>query len=581
MSPRYIAIVRRGHDQRAAFAVERAKALELTQVVAGRGLEVWANLKAQIISSPAGQAHVLGRLFTREDEPQRVTRLDCAADKHADLPGMLTARYWGQYLSFSQCGLGSVQVYRDPSGSIPCYVHEAPEHVLLFSDIDLAIEAGLIKPEIDWSMLATDLLYPALRRRETTLRGIYEIPQGWLLGIGGSSYCGQRQIWSPWDHVAPTELDDSQLPEAVRTRVSGTVRALASAFERVQLCLSGGLDSSIVAAALRGTDTVCLNLVSPGPEGDERRHARLVADHCGFDLYHREYRIDDVDIGSSSASHLPRPVGAAGRLAFDRINLRFATETSADALFTGNAGDNLFCLMPSATPIADRLRSPGERLSAWRTVLDICELTGCSVRTALSRAARKLPKRAAPYDWKPDPRFLDADAISQARLKAPLHNWLDAPEGVLPGRAAHIAAMMRPQNFSEGFDRTAPLEMVTPLMAQPVIELCLSIQSWRWVAGGRDRAVARRAFAGDLPPATSGRHSKGGPGGFYRQIVEQRRNAMMGHLLEGQLCSHGLLDRRAIEAFFARSIDEQGFDYIKMLTLTDVESWVRHRSGLT
>ncbi len=476
---------------------------------------------------------------------------------------------------------GSVQVYRDPSGAIPCYVNEAPGYVLLFSDVDLAIQAGLIEAEIDWGVLASDLLYPALRRRPTTLRDIYELQQGWLLGIGGSSYCGQRQIWSPWDHVTSTELDDRELDEAVRSCVRGTIRALATGFERIQLCLSGGLDSSIVAAALRGTNTVGLNLISPGPEGNERQHARLVADHCGFELLHREYRTDDVDIGRSSAGHLPRPVGAAGRQAFDRINLGVAAETSADALFTGNAGDNVFCLMPTATPIADRLRSPGERLSAWRTVLDICELTGCSVRTALSRAIRKLPQRAAKYNWKADPRFLTADATSLARLDAPLHSWLNAPDGALPGRAAHIAAIMRPQNFCEGFARTAALEMVTPLLAQPVMELCLSIQSWQWVADGHDRAVARRAFAGDLPPATSGRHSKGGPGGFYRQIVEERRGAMMNHLLEGHLCAKGLLDRRAIEAFFARPIDVQGFDYIRMLTLTDAESWVRHRSALT
>jgi len=53
----------------------------------------------------------------------------------------------------------------------------------------------------------------------------------------------------------------------------------------------------------------------------------------------------------------------------------------------------------------------------------------------------------------------------------------------------------------------------------------------RWRAGGRDRAVARAAFAADLPPAIIGRRSKGGPDGFSAIVLREHRTAIRERLL--------------------------------------------------
>ena len=137
---------------------------------------------------------------------------------------------------------------------------------------------------------------------------------------------------------------------------------------------------------------------------------------------------------------------------------------------------------------------------------------------------------------------------------------------------------MRTQNFAEGFSRQAPLEMINPLLSQPVVELCLSIPSWKWIKGGRDRAVARQAFSNMLPDAIVTRRTKGGPSAFYRQIVEHYRDAMRERLLGGELARRGIVDRVAVEAFFASPIDEQGHAYVRVLDLSDAEAWVTQRT---
>jgi asparagine synthase (glutamine-hydrolysing) len=61
---------------------------------------------------------------------------------------------------------------------------------------------------------------------------------------------------------------------------------------------------------------------------------------------------------------------------------------------------------------------------------------------------------------------------------------------------------------------------VSPLVSQPLIELCLAIPTWFWCADGQNRAIARKAFAGDLPPPTLARRSRGTSESFILQALE-------------------------------------------------------------
>src|SRR3546814_984119 len=74
-----------------------------------------------------------------------------------------------------------------------------------------------------------------------------------------------------------------------------------------------------------------------------------------------------------------------------------------------------------------------------------------------------------------------------------------ASDLTLPGKAAHVAMLARAQKSIELYPRADAPPQIVPLLSQPVVELCLSIPTWQWVHGGRDRAVARAAFAGILP----------------------------------------------------------------------------------
>lgn len=573
MAQRFIGIISRTKNSHQASLVADPATLGLCKVAADARFELWTDDPSQVLITASGQTQIVGRLFTRENRPVRTTDIAAEFDRQTDVPSRLSTQFWGQYVAFCWSAIGSVQVFRDPSGGLPCYVHETSSEIFAFSDIDLAVDLGLVRPQIDWLEVAACLAWVGLRPTKTAFHDIYEISQGYMLAIRGENYCELGRIWSPWSFVEPTGLKPEQLHEALQATISGAVRALALEFDKIQLSLSGGLDSSIVATALGGTDTVCVTLVAPGADGDERAQARLVADHLGLACFDTPYSFDDVDPTASSAAHLCRPVGSLGRMSFDNAQLRFARDRGSQALFTGFGGDNVFCLTRSGSPITDRLRTGGERWAAWQTVADVCNLTGCSVFDAVTLASRKLPRAAAGYRWQPQPKLLSQELLANLE-EQPNHSWLDAPAKALPGKAAHIAMLMRPQNFAEGFARSAHLEMINPLLSQPIVEMCLSIPSWQWIEAGRDRAPARKAFADVLPAATLARTTKGGPGGFYRQLVEHYRSAIRERLLDGALVHQRLLDRAALESWLVAPV-QGDFPHTRILDLCDAENWVR------
>lgn len=140
----------------------------------------------------------------------------------------------------------------------------------------------------------------------------------------------------------------------------------------------------------------------------------------------------------------------------------------------------------------------------------------------------------------------------------------------------HIAMLLRIQATVEGFSRYRAGPLVTPLIAQPVVEACLSIPSWLWCQGGRDRAVARAAFQDELPPIILNRRSKGGPDSFCVEVIETHRKSIRTDLTEGLLASHGLLDTSEIYMQLASVQPIKFPDHGRYAQLMETENWVRH-----
>src|SRR5690606_13563984 len=151
----------------------------------------------------------------------------------------------------------------------------------------------------------------------------------------------------------------------------------------------------------------------------------------------------------------------------------------------------------------------------------------------------------------------------------------DAPDGILGGAQAHVHAILASYAHLDGYGRHTIAPSIFPLLAQPVVEACLAVPSWLWVAGGRDRAVARTAFYMELPTSVSERRSKGAMDAFCARTFDINRARLRPFLLDGLIANAGLLDRDAIDTYLAHPFASRDRDFYRLLPIIDTELWAR------
>lgn len=113
---------------------------------------------------------------------------------------------------------------------------------------------------------------------------------------------------------------------------------------------------------------------------------------------------------------------------------------------------------------------------------------------------------------------------------------------------------------------------ISPLMSQPILEACLSVPSWLWCEGGRNRAVAREAFRDCLPQIVINRRTKGAFNGLVTQLIERHRSFIREMLLDGILAQHGILDRDLVAAAMSGQLPTRDA-LSQLMALVDFEAW--------
>lgn len=565
--------------RRAELAAAMVDRPDWRQCVFNGPAAVFTQSQCQYATPPGtADAGVLGTVFTRHGTSYHQGTLEDAAWRNlcCGSIGQFFERCWGGFVALSSSA-ESLQVSRDPSAAMPCYYAHASGVVLVGSSIAHLIAAGLRKPTIAMDQLARSLFRADLSSQETAFVGVSELLPGDCLQIDRDGL-HIRHVWSPWDHVAIDEtIGFLRHAEQLRDAVENCVAAWGTTAHRTLVGVSGGLDSSIVATCLASKTPrpVCVTVSTADAEGDERVHAHRICDHLKLALQEADYDLDDIDIERPARPDLPRPTGRMIAQAYNAAVTRVAHGNGADAFFTGNGGDNVFAFSQSAGAIADRLLHDGPWIGAWQSARDICQLTGCSLIQAW-RSALRLATGPHSYHWKPDPGFLHPDVLRKLDREPLMHPWLDAPKGALPGKAAHIAALLRIQRHLEDTGQLSAVRVINPLMSQPIIETCLAIPSWMWCRGGRNRSVARHAFRNVMPPSITDRVSKGGPSGFGTRILDTFHDRIMGRLLDGHLAAGGIVDRAALERRLRDERPDWGTEQVRVLELLEAEAWIDH-----
>ena len=570
---RYVAVVGVADDEtRRAHLIDRlGRIADLPMIHLGNDIALFGRRATSLNVEEIGpQAFLIGETFDCSGQSSLPKFAAMVADRTDPFQHILH-KYWGEWLCLFREGDGSSwQIARDPSGGIRCYYALEVGCVIACSHVQDLLSICGTQARIHWPSISSLLLKPAHRTSSTGLEGIRELLPGFTLMIGKPGV-GQREraVWSPWDHVQPRPKVDFE--DMLQRAIDKVVCAYARCFSSRILALSGGLDSSVLAASLARSNLPfsAFSYIDMSTDGNELPYAQMVCDAFGAPLHSIHYRDGEVDLLRTDAMQAPRPTVRIHAQAVDRARDAFARKMEMPAVFAGDGGDNLFCFLQSAAPVVDRLMADDSRGSAWKTAHDVSHLAGVSLPRVAMAVARKLARRNA-YRWPRNDLFLTIGATAEAE-KQPIHPWLISPKHALPGKVAHIALLVRTQGYREAY-HSPNARIILPYLAQPLLELCLSHPTWRWCEGGLNRMPVRRAFEERLPTAILERRTKGGPDSYCIGLVEQNRDLLRQRIMDGHLAGEGIVDRKKVEHSMAEAkITDR--DCHRLLAFADVEAW--------
>lgn len=552
--------------------------------VLGFGPSLWISDPGAVLTwDPAGPC-LIGTLFGRGNG-LRVTSSALQGDVMPTGTPMTMAEhliknFWGGYLALFPAGSDHF-LLRSPLGQLPCYRTAVPGYQIFASDPRLLLEAGLFEPAVNWAALDAHLRWPGLRTPDTCLVGLSEIPPGALIRVVDQSEPCPR-LWSPWYFTSRHEgrCEPQASASNLRAIICQSVAAWTRDEPHVVVTASGGVDSSIICAALaaNGTPFTCLTLATADPSGDERSYVRLLARHLGVPIIERIWDPNYIDLSASASRHLARPSRKTFMQQTEIATRAAAHIAGARLILDGNGGDHLFCFLHSSLPVVDRLRAEGLTKGSWQSLLDMCDITQCDALTMARMVLKHGLGRMPPPAWRRDDRFLRADHHPDGQPIA-LTPYLAEGLDEFPGKRAHVELLMRTQNNADGYAPLGNASALSPLLSQPVVEYCLSVPTWQWCKGGINRSLARDAFRADLPRAILDRVAKAGPDSFIIQLLTDNRAMLREQLLEGELAQHGLVDRAALEAAFTDPATSSNGGVYRIFDLVEAQAWIRSWMG--
>jgi len=541
---------------------------------------------------------VLGTLFTSElparEIPGRV-RIDEASGSALlrSRGRKLLTRYWGNYVAFLFLKeTAESLLIRDPSGAVPCYVLAHQDVSIAFSHLEDCLHLGIRPLSLNRDYIAARLVMPFIQSEETGLREVAEVMPGQCVSLRAG--IGQREYY--WDPVKITETDVIEdvdvAVKMAREAVQGSVNAWASCHTHIMHKLSGGLDSSIVLACLRNApsqpDITCLHHYGQTPWSDERRFARMMTsgESERIKLIEIERRAQDVQI-DRVLNVSPSPCPKAGYVSHHvrrRADLAIAERESA-ALCSGVGGDGVFGRRKSFAAI-DYVYRRG--LS--RGFLDVVHRTARSQGMAIWKAIPRSIYMGARARWTPHGVADEVERLTAMPLlegnvletflrtgtQYLLPPWVTPEVRMPPGKVHHLKmTRMATAALDPALGPFEP-ESIVPLTSQPLVELFLRIPTYILTAGGKDRAIARRAFAADLPREIVARGSKANENDFLMEVYRLNQASYREVLLDGHLVNEGFLDRRKAEQILASAHDPTTKGLVPLLSwYFDVELWLR------
>ena len=422
----------------------------------------------------------------------------------------------------------SVCAARDPFGIKPLYYHIGKNGCLtLGSEIKGMARLLPDGPEVNAGVLGDYFRWGSVQGPETILRGVRSVPPGHWLRWNGQRLEIEPYFEPRWQPKREW-LDPREAVAETRKRVLESVRSHLIADVPVGVFLSGGLDSTIMAACMREVGVDRIEAFSVGYDGDpgledESGAARRSADFLGAEFTVAKTSSETLgEVFDHYIAHLDQPSGDAlntylvSRLAREKVTVTLSG-LGADEWFAGYNGHRMMAL-------AHRL--PLWRLGLGGTMRGLAEAVIGKLPTRLQshralkafrylsgmngRGIRAMHSQGRTIFQSDEIRSLLVDGIvDQAELDGPPGDWSDAAlDEAAPDSWVHKLLWLETRTFlqntllrdCDAVSMAHSLELRVPLVDPEIFDLAARMPPSAMLGVGGGKRVLREAFKDLLPP---------------------------------------------------------------------------------
>jgi asparagine synthase (glutamine-hydrolysing) len=483
---------------------------------------------------------------------------------------------------------------RDRLGIKPLYYAWNGRELLFASEIKAILAADAIRPAFNTAVLPEFLATRFVAGEETFFRGVRKLLPGRTLSWSVAEGLRQRRYWR-LPAVTDGRTDGApRRADEVRARLEAAVRSHLMSDVPLGLFLSGGIDSSGLAALMAPMVKEPIRTFAVGfadPEANELAYARLVASAVGAE--HQEVVVSPREFFTA----LPRLVWHEDEpIAFtSSVPLYFVSRLAREhvkVVLTGEGADELF------------LGYNRYRVTAWNARLGRAygALVPRALREGVRRFAGALPRGLRRYADRtfltrpPDPRALYYD------------NFAVFPEALQRHLLADVAALAARDPYAEGLgsyhgggggvlermshsdletnlvellmkqdqmSMAASIESRVPFLDHEFVEHAAAIPPHFKLRGWRTKAILRDALKDLVPPAVLTRRKMGFPVPVGRWLRGPFWSVVEEFVLGPRALERRLFDPRMLRRLAGdhrRGLEDHGD---RLWLLVNLEIWQR------
>ena len=492
-----------------------------------------------------------------------------------------------------------VVLARDHVGIKPLYYALDPDGLVFGSEVKTLLASGRIQRRLDVDGLAQFLSWEYVPGAGTMLRDIRRLEPARSLELDlATGRTTLRRFWGPITAAGTgPSRTEADWADEVEVAIKRSVQSQLMSDVPLGAFLSGGVDSSLVVAAMGDAETFSIGF--DDPSYNETQWSRRVAEHLGVRHHVEIIRPQVLDLFEHLMHFMDDPIGDFS--IFPTYLVSRLASHYVKVVLSGDGGDELFG--GYETFLAEEKFRTWQRLPGWlrRGVLEpaTAVLPPSSAKKGLVNKAKRFVEGARlDPGWGHARWRVFCDEVVRSRLFTE-----DARRAVKTPVGAHILALQAEARGCDERDRAlyvdfssylvdncltkvdrmsmaCSIEARVPLLDRDVVELAFRLPSELKYDGGQTKILLKRIAARHVPRECVYRPKEGFSIPIKNWLKQEFRGLVERYLAPARLRQEGIFDPAVVDRMWQEHLGNRANHSHLLWSLLVFEQW-RDRWGVT